>query len=166
MNNFRLPAARLLLVLLACSALVSNIRVAAAQDHSSGQTLKETLDQIIAAAGKGDDATLAKYQSKQMTVMDAQGFTRGADSYTAKVRSVNAQHAQLKDFRTRDVAVHESGNMGWATYIYRLKAPSGDGHYQNIYGQATIIFQKVKGQWQIVHSQTTGRSEKTEDPQF
>jgi ketosteroid isomerase-like protein len=129
------------------------------------KTLQETVDTLIAAAAKGDDASLARFQASHMTVIDGQGFTQGATAYHSKVPA-RAGHAGLRKFRTKDVAIHESGNIGWVTYLYRLSAPASDGHSESIFGLATIILEKTNGQWKIVHAHTTGRPEKKTDPEF
>jgi ketosteroid isomerase-like protein len=126
---------------------------------------------LVTAARNSDDATIAKYLSPNVTVIDGSGLSRGRVSYLARARSMpseNAGHGALRDFRVHDVGIHQIGDMGWITYTYRLNAPpaSGKGPRREIFGFATLILQKVAGRWQIVHAQTAGRAPKSTDPSF
>lgn len=172
----RVPTARvahhILLSIVSLTALVtlSGSSIAAETQQLS---LRQTFDELVAAAQKGDDAALAKYHSKNMTVIDGSGFTQGSSTYSAKVEkseaAANASHAVLRDYRVHDVQVHESGGVGWITYTYRLVAPA-NAEARNtprpIFGFATIVLQKLDGRWQVVHAHTTGRAPQDSDPKF
>ncbi len=50
-----------------------------------------------------------------------------------------------------DLQAHHSGNLGWGTTTWKLVAHTKDGKEMQLEGRATLVLEKQKGKWVIVH---------------
>jgi ketosteroid isomerase-like protein len=156
---------------LGASLLVALVAAAwgATNANDSSASLRKVFDTMVAAAARGDDAALRKFQSKAATFIDGSGFSASNDEYLGKLGKgvgVNAAHSEMKNFRVNDVRVSTEGNAGWVTYQYRLVPTTVGAEKGEIFGYATIVFRKEEGGWRVAHSHTTGRSATARDPAF
>ncbi len=113
-------------------------------------------------------SVMNRYFHKDATFVGPGGFTRGLgkyqDSGQAKVQEESIKRAVIDEptYKILILDVTTSGDVGWATYNYNLDTEV-EGKPTTIFGYGTVIMGNTNGEWQIMHTQSSGRPLKDTD---
>ncbi len=140
---------------------------AAVRETRDQAAVKALIKEMFKTSTEANPDALDKFFHPDVTIVDGNGFTKGYQAY--KERSLRPQ---IKTMVTRPripniavgghsvgdiyVTVSNPANVAWATYTYNFVTQI-DNKETEIWGVGTMVLRKVKGQWLIAHSQSTGR---------
>jgi ketosteroid isomerase-like protein len=133
------------------------------QKNSSGilpplpddRAIDMTISEMLGAWQIGDIERLHKYYSDDVVVVSGAweppvvGWNNYLKAYQAQRQ--RAQSIRLDRFNT---VVKVEGNVGWANYQWRFDATIENSPFVAV-GQTTLILEKRKDQWVIVHNHTS-----------
>lgn len=107
---------------------------------------------------KGDLALMDKIwlDDEKVTVVEAGNFDYGWRNFRDKHLGPELKAMQNRKFETSDIRAHINGKTAWATFAYRIKASFGERQI-DAEGAGTMVMEKVKGEWRIVHYATSGK---------
>lgn len=110
---------------------------------------------VIEAHRKGDAAGLGRYFAREVTVVpgDYNPPLNGWASVEPRYQQAFASLSGMEMVR-ENTKIVQRGNLAWAVYQWRVAGVAGP---QTIgaQGHTTLILEKRKGEWVIVHNHTS-----------
>jgi ketosteroid isomerase-like protein len=121
------------------------------QKGSAAQAVRQTLDELYAALGRNDAATLDRIYADEYALINESGERTAKPARLAAIRSGEMRYETVS---FTDPAIQVHGDMAVATYRAAVKATSRG---KNVGGQlyVTTVFVKMKGQWRLIAAQAT-----------
>jgi ketosteroid isomerase-like protein len=102
-----------------------------------------------------DPAQAAPYYAKDSDLVFYDDSPLKYTGWEAYARGVRKEFAGYKSYATtlaNDVAVHKVGDtFAWGTATWRADAVKRDGSTEVVYGRWTVLFEKRRGKWLIIH---------------
>lgn len=136
---------------------------ASASDQSAPLPLGTDNDQIehdigemLGAFQLGDTETMHKHYSDNVTFVsgDYEPPIVGWQNYAALYERERAAFQGMQLIR-RNTLIITRGDFAWAMYQWEFDS-SVNGQPYSLRGQTTLVFNKVGGNWLIVHNHTSG----------
>lgn len=114
--------------------------------------VREVLTQNTDAFAKNDLATLDKiWANDEAVVVFENGYSNyGWNDYRNNHLGPEMKEITNTKYGSSDVKVHISGKTAWATFKYTISGDSNGRHFDSA-GLGTVILEKRKGKWVIVH---------------
>ncbi len=126
------------------------------KDKSKGKSdeLEALLEEYYAAWNTMDPGNAAGFYAKDPTLVFYDVLPlqyRGWNEYEAGVKQVFTGFASMKVTPNTDIEVTRKGKIVWTTMTFHLSAKAKDGTMLDADGRHTIIWEKRKDKWLIVH---------------
>jgi len=160
-KHFQRKFALLSIGLLLTIGLISNYWITSASEKDEKAVMK-----VLMLEGKsietGDIKTLDKIWSHDESVLifESGGMNKGWKDYRDHHLAPELKAFKNTKFTISDAKVKVDGKTAWATYKYSLSADYKERKIESN-GLGTMIFEKKKGKWLIVHSHTSARRKKS-----
>ena len=142
---------RLLLV-----GLLLVVATSAAQAGSSEeQQIEETIAAVVKAYSAGDYDTLGRYYAPDVTVVpgDYSPALNGWSNVMPRYRQAHLAYGHIELVR-ENTKITRRGKIAWASYQWQLAGLRGK-ELLEVQGHTTLVLEKRKGQWVIVHNHTS-----------
>jgi ketosteroid isomerase-like protein len=119
------------------------------------QQINTDIGQMLGAFQLGDVATMHKYYADYATFVSGtwEPPVVGWANYVPLYKREWSAYQDIQLIR-KNTYVFDVGDVAWATYEWEFDAMS-DGQPFQARGQTTLIFNKVNGNWLIVHNHTS-----------
>ena len=143
-----------------CLGLVVGIifAVGANAQTKDERSVRDVVLKNAEAFEKGDLAMMNSIwlDDGKVTVVEAGNFDYGWRNFRDKHLGPELKAMQNRRFETSDIRAHISGKTAWVTFAYRIKATFAERPI-DAEGAGTMVMEKVKGDWRIVHYATSGK---------
>ena len=137
-------------------AMLLVVATAAAQAGSSEeQQIEETIAAVVKAYSAGDYDTLGRYYAPDVTVVpgDYSPTLSGWNNIMPRYRQAHLAYGHIELVR-ENTKITRRGKIAWASYQWQLAGIRGE-ELLEVQGQTTLVLEKRKGQWVIVHNHTS-----------
>lgn len=120
--------------------------------------VKLVVEQNAMAFEKGDLALMDRIwlDDEKVTVIEAGSFDFGWRNFRDKHLGPELNAMQNRKFTVSDVRPHVKDKSAWVTFAYRIQA-NFSGRKIDAEGAGTMVMEKVKGAWRIVHYGTSSK---------
>lgn len=118
--------------------------------------VRKAMDAIALAFETGDLASLDTLYHDSVVVYEGGNVDRGWTRYRDEHLAPEMDALADRRLQFEDIRVRLAGTTAWATYRYTLDAVR-EGEPVSARGVGTMIFQKLRGRWRLVHSHTSAR---------
>jgi len=123
---------------------------------SDNDQIERNIGEMLGAFQIGDVETMHKYYSDNVTFVsgDYEPPIVGWQNYAALYARQRSAFQGMQLIR-RNTLIIVRGDFAWAMYQWEFDSSVNGQPYQ-LRGQTTLIFNKVSGNWLIVHNHTAG----------
>ena len=150
-----------------CALGLMTVRPAAGQDPGNPRdvaAVKQAIEALFNAVQRKDVAALdTLYAGERLTVVEGAGINRGWVDY--RDHHLGPELKEFADFHYQpaDIEPHVQRNLAWAIFRYTLKAKAGERVIDQV-GRGTAVLEKKGGRWIVLHTHTSGRARRPNDP--
>lgn len=125
---------------------------AAASDE---EKIEQVVAAVIEAFRTGDYAAMGRYYDPQCTVVSA-NYNPPVEGWSEVEQRYKAQHASLTgaEMVRENTKITRRGKVAWVTYQWRFAGVAGPQTF-GLEGHTTLVLEKKKGRWLIVHNHTS-----------
>jgi len=118
--------------------------------------IENAIGEMLGAFQIGDVETMHKHYSENVTFVsgDYAPPVMGWQNYAALYARQRPAFQGMQIVR-RNTLIYAQGDFAWATYQWEFVS-SVNGQPYSLRGHTTLIFNKVGGNWLIVHNHTSG----------
>lgn len=122
---------------------------------SEEQQIEAVLTAVIEAYRTGDYTTMGRYYAPEVTVVpgDYSPPVTGWSNVEPRYRQAYANLTQAEMLR-ENTRIVRRGNVAWAVYQWRFAGTLGTQSFA-AQGHTTLILEKRRGDWLIVHNHTS-----------
>ena len=132
---------------------------------SEEQQIEETIAAVVKAYSAGDYDTLRTYYAPDVTVVpgDYSPTLSGWSTVEPRYRQAHLAYGHIELVR-ENTKIIRRGKIAWASYQWQLAGLRGK-ELLEVRGQTTLVLEKRKGHWLIVHNHTSLVPPRAEAPQ-
>lgn len=122
---------------------------------SEEQQIEETIAAVVKAYSSGDYDTLGRYYAPDVTVVpgDYSPTLSGWSNVMPRYRQAHLAYGHIELVR-ENTKITRRGKIAWASYQWQLAGLRGK-ELLEVQGQTTLVLEKRKGLWVIVHNHTS-----------
>ena len=145
---------RIVLAILALSAILMSAKVVQAQDlEKEKEAIEAVVDAYIKTINDGDVDLARQIWANEgvVTFIGPQGHFKGVEQICERIVMSFKNNFIKRDLKKEDLTIIVEGNSAWAEFTWQFDAVRSDGRDHNARGRETQIFRKVRGKWKLVH---------------
>ena len=151
-----LPALLSLLILAtACTIERADVRTPSGEPPEADTTrIRKAMDAVAEAFETGDLESLDTLYHERVLIYEWGSVSEGWQAYRDDRLEPELDEFENRRYLIEDRRIRLAGTTAWATYRYTVEAgPARDRLFAS--GVGTMVFQKLRGRWLIVHSHTS-----------
>ena len=135
--------------------LLAAVTIALEAGPTEEQKIDETIDAVVKAYSSGDYDTMGQYYAPDVTVVpgDYSPTLSGWSNIMPRYRQAHLAYGAIEMTR-ENTKITRRGNIAWASYQWQLAGLRGK-ELLEVQGQTTLVLEKRKGHWLIVHNHTS-----------
>ncbi len=145
----------LLAIATACSIEHGDVRTPSGEPpEPDSARVSKIIDAVSNGFETGDLTPLDTLYHPDVLIYEWGSVSRSWETYRDEHLAPELDAFDDRRFILEDRNIRVAGNTAWATFSYTMEAgPQEDRLYAS--GVGTMIFQKLRGRWLIVHSHTS-----------
>lgn len=139
----------------ACTVERADVRTPSGEPPEADTTqVAKVIDAVAEAFGNGDLSTLDTLFHPQVLVYEWGSVVEGWEEYRTNYLEPELSEFDDRLYTIEDRTIRIADGTAWSSYRYTVEAgPADDRLYAS--GVGTMILQKLRGRWVIVHSHTS-----------
>ncbi len=139
----------------ACTIERGDVRTPSGQPpEADTAAVRKAIEATARAFETGDLASLDTIYHDSVLVFESGGIDRGWLSYRNEHLAPELEVLSDRRFDIEGIRIRIARTTAWATFRFTLEA-TRDGKRISASGVGTMVFQKLRGRWRLVHSHTS-----------